>query len=221
MNNPSERGSGTKRSSGLPASLVRLNAGVLRPIDAATVYAYPPLEFSRLANRGLLHKVATGYYAVVPQQSTDRSWLPSLEAAAYGIAAADYGPDAVVLMGLSAARMHGAIPRGLAVAVVAIEKNRNGLALADREAKVTFVRRHTARLDAERLRTDLGGALVTTVEQTLLDLAHRPGLGGIPDEAHGAVRALWPRANSEKLEGMAIDQRLRAALQRARGWAHE
>ncbi len=53
-------------------------------------------------------------------------------------------------MGLSAARLHGAVSRALAVAVVAIEKNRPNVALADRDAYVVFVRRRTARLDAER-----------------------------------------------------------------------
>ena len=33
--------------------------------------------------------------------------------------------------------------------------------------------------------TDLGRALVTSVKQTVLDVAHRPDLGGMPDEARG------------------------------------
>jgi predicted transcriptional regulator of viral defense system len=208
----------TGRASGLPPQLARRPFGVLRPADASAVYAHPPQEFARLADRGLLHKVATGYYAVVPPQSTDRDWLPSLEAVAYGIAAADYGPGAAVLMGLSAARLHGAVPRALTVSVVAVEKNRRNLALLDRSASVVFVRRDTSRLDAERLGTDLGGALVTTLEQTLLDLAHRPDVGAVPDEAQAAARALWPRADAAVLERLAGEQRLRAALRRARTW---
>lgn len=199
--------------------LARRPFGVVRPLDAAAVYARPPQEFSCLAGRGLLHKVATGYYAVVPPHSTDRNWLPGREAVAYGIGAADYGPDAAVLMGLSAARLHGAIPRALGLAVVAIPKNRPRVTLADREAHVLFVRRDTARLDADRLSTDLGGALVRAVEQTLLDLAHRPDVGGVPAEAREAVRALWPRADLAILEQLAGDQRLRTALRRARTWA--
>lgn len=114
-----------------------------------------------------------------------------------------------------------AIPRGVAVAVVAVDKNRPDIALADRPARVQFGRRDTARLDAERTQTDLGPALVTTVEQTLLDLAHRPGLGGIEDEARVAVRGLWPRADEDRLEGIAEQHRLKAALVRARRWRHE
>lgn len=193
--------------------------GVLRPADAGEVYAHPRQEFRRLMLGGVLHRVATGYYAIVPPAAHDMEWLPSLEGSAYGIAAADYGPDAVSLMGLSAARVHGAVPRALGVAVVAAPKQRPGLLLADRHARVTFVRRATDRLEAERVSTDLGSALVTTVEQTLLDLAHRPDLGGVPDEAHAAVAALWSRADAEELDRIAADQRLRAALERARSWA--
>jgi predicted transcriptional regulator of viral defense system len=201
--------------------LARRPFGVLRPADAVEVYANPAKDLARLVDRGSLHKVATGYYAVVPPHSTDRAWLPSVEAAAYGIAAADYGPDGAVLMGLSAARLHGAIPRALEVAVVAVPKNRPSLLLADRDAVVRFVRRDTDRLDAERLDTDLGAALVTTVEQTLLDLAHRPHLGGVPVEASAAIRALWRRADPDHLTEIAGEQRLRSALLRARKLVEE
>lgn len=211
----------TERASGLPAPLARTPFGVLRPVDAASVYARPRQEFQRLTERGVLHRLATGYYAVVPPHSHDRTWQPTLEAAAYGIAAANYGAAGAVLMGLSAARLHGAIPRALAVAVVAIEKNRPTVSLTDRSAEVRFVRRDTTRLRAERMTTDLGTALVTTVEQTLLDLAHRPDLGAVPIEAHDAIRALWPRAVQDELDRIAVDQRLRTALRRARGWVGE
>ncbi len=189
--------------------------GVLRPIDASGVYAQPGPEFLRLTNRGVLHKIATGYYAVVPPQFYDGPWLPSLEAAAYGVGSADYGPKAVVLMGLSAARLHGAIPRALGVAVVAAPKQRPWMMFKDRAATVHFVKRETAVLEAERVLTDLGSALVTSVEQTILDLAHRPQLGGVQDEACAAVRALWIRADQAVLTELAAAQRLRAALARA------
>ena len=190
-------------------------AGVLRPVDGREVYVQPQSEFLRLEERGLLHRVATGYYVRVPPALRGAGWKPTLEAAAFGVAAADYGSDHAVLMGLSAARLHGAIPRALGVAVVAIPKQRRVLNLADRRAQVRFVRRDVARLDAERLPTDLGTALVTGVEQTLLDLAHRPDIGGVEAEAWAAVTALWPRADPEVLEQIAGEQRLRAALKRA------
>lgn len=204
------------RASGLPAQLARRPFRVLRPADATDVYTNPAKDFGRLAHRGRLHRLATGYYAIVPPHSTDRSWLPSLEAAAYGVAAADYGPEGAVLMGLSAARLHGAIPRALAVALVAVPKNRRNLVLTDRDATVEFIRRDVDRLDAERTSTDLGPALVTTVEQTLLDLAHRPHLGGVCTEANTAVQALWARVDTNLIAEIAVAQRLHSALSRAR-----
>lgn len=204
------------RASGLPVALAGTPAGVLRPVDGAAVYVQPQAEFRRLAARGLLHRLATGYYATVPLGRRGARWMPTLEVAAFGIAAADYGSDVAILMGLSAARVHGAIPRALAVAVVAVPKQRPVLKLSDRAAEVRFVRRDVARLDAERLPTDLGTALVTGIEQTLLDLSHRPEIGGVESEAWAAVAALWPRANPDVLENLAAGQRLRAALKRAR-----
>ncbi|WP_179274604.1 MULTISPECIES: hypothetical protein [unclassified Rhodococcus (in: high G+C Gram-positive bacteria)] len=43
-----------------------------------------------------------------------------MEAAAAGIAVSAYGPDDAVVMGASAARLHGAILRALATAVVTV-----------------------------------------------------------------------------------------------------
>ncbi|WP_230598307.1 MULTISPECIES: type IV toxin-antitoxin system AbiEi family antitoxin [Nocardiaceae] len=80
-------------------------------------------------------------------------------------------------MGVSAARLHGAIPRALATAVVAVPTRHDPIRLADREAVIRFVVRDMARLDAERIDTELGAVLVTTAKQTVFDLAMCPGLG--------------------------------------------
>ena len=93
-----------QRAAGLPATLAQSPFGVLRPRDGHDVYVEPRPEFVRLASRGVLHRLATGYYALVPPSAHDRAWLPSLEAAAFGVAAADYGADGAVLMVVSAAR---------------------------------------------------------------------------------------------------------------------
>ncbi len=69
--------------------------------------------------------------------------------------------------------------------------------------------------------TDLGATLVTTIEQTILDLARRPELGGAEAEAMAGVRALWPRADSAELIQIARSQRLGAAADRARAWAEK
>jgi hypothetical protein len=41
--------------------------------------------------------------------------------------------------------------------------------------------------------------MVTTIEQTLLDLIARPTLGGLPEEASAAAQALFPRADHARL----------------------
>lgn len=219
MQSVTHAGRSPSDTTGLPPALGEVPFGVLRPVDGRRAYAVPSPQFARLVRRGVLHKLATGYYAVVPEAERGRRWLPSTEAAAFGIAAADHGPSRVVLMGLSAARLHGAVPRALGVAVVAVPKQRPPLGLADREAEVVFVRRNTDGLDAERVRTDLGSALVTRIEQTVLDLAHRPELGGVPDEARAAARDLLPRCDPALLDELAVRQRRRASLARARASA--
>ncbi|MFL6142848.1 MAG: type IV toxin-antitoxin system AbiEi family antitoxin [Labedaea sp.] len=198
----------------LPPALLRRPMRVLRPQDAAEVYAHPRPEFARLARAGVLHRLAHGYYAVVPEDQIDRAWIPELESAALGIAAADQGVNAVALMGLSAARLHGAIPRALGVAVIAAVGHRTALRLVDRDATVLFVRRDITGLDVERRATELGQVWVTTVEQTLLDLAARPGLGGMPEAARTAIDALLPRADRGVLDELANAQRHRATLDR-------
>ena len=207
------------RSSGLPADLASVAYGVLRPVDAAAVYAHPRAQLARLVDGGLLHALAPGYYAVVPRPLIGAEFRPSLEAAAYGVAAAAFGADEVLLMGLSAARMHGALPRAVSVSVVAVPVQRRVLRLTDRAAEVVFVRRDTARLDGQRMRTDLGTALVTGVEQTVLDLAHRPDVGGLPTEARDAAVTLLDRCDADVLAELAAGQRLEAARRRAVQWA--
>jgi predicted transcriptional regulator of viral defense system len=205
----------------VPRELAGLPMKTLRPQQAAGVYAQPRGEVRRLERRGVLHRLSHGYYVVVPQEHVGTNWMPALETAAAGIATADFGSGAAVLMGVSAARLHGAIPRAISTAVVAVPRQRNTIALADRTAKVQFVKRDTARLDAERMSTELGPTLVTTPEQTVLDLARRPDLGDAADEVRSAVRILLARTDPAVLEELAIAQRARASLRRARGWARD
>ncbi len=187
---------------------------MLRPSDAGCVYAHPRPEFARLERSGALHRVAAGHYAVVPDDRVGVQWLPELEAVALGVAVAAGGVESAALMGLSAARLHGALPRALAVAVVAVSRHRQTLRLTDRDAEVLFVRRDVARLDVQRHGTELSEGWMTTVEQTVLDLAARPGLGGAPPDAKAAVWALLPRADREVLKDLAAAQRRAATLRR-------
>lgn len=89
---------------------------------------------ARLLERGLLHRLTDGYYVVVPPAMVGRGWMPGLETAAAGIASAIYGPDDIVVMGVSAARLHGAIPRALSAATIAVPAQHRPIALSDRSA---------------------------------------------------------------------------------------
>ena len=198
----------------LPASLLRRSLRVLRPQDAAGVYAHPRPEFARLARSGVLHRLATGYYAVVPDGRIGLPWLPDLESSALGIAVSDEGSESVALMGISAARVHGAVPRALGIAVVAAARHRATISLADREASIVFVRRDIKRVDVERRPLELGQGWVTTVEQTIVDLASRPELGGVAGESYDAVRALLPRADQDLLHDLASSQRRAGRVRR-------
>lgn len=202
----------------LPAAFAQVPLRTLRARDAASVYAHPRAELARLADRGVLHRVATGYYVVVPQDRVGRRWLPGLEAAAAGIASAIYGPDDAVLMGISAARLHGAIPRALATAVVAVPGQHRPITLSDRRAIVRFVQRDTNLLDVERVETPLGPVLVTTPEQTVLDLARRPLLGDAEADVPAAIATLYRQSDLDRLEVLAQPQRLVSALRRAELW---
>lgn len=197
---------------GVPPQLARRGQRVFRPRDLSDVYAHPRAEVARLARSGVVRHVATGYYALAPlHRLADPSWVPDLNAVALGIGQADYGPEDVALMGVSAARIHGAIPRRLAVAVVAVPKQRPPL--RTQGARVVFVERDVSRLDVERTDTELGRGWLTTIEQTALDLAARPTLGGIEEpDAHEAVRALALRADWATLESLAAAQHRPAAL---------
>lgn len=210
-----------KHSTAVPASLAALPLGTFRPAQAKHTYAYPAAEVARLHERGLLHRLADGYYVVVPRDMVGRNWMPGLETAAAGIASAIYGQDNIVVMGVSAARLHGAIPRALATATVAVPQQHRPIMLSDRPAIVRFVKRNTQGLDAERYDTELGSTLVTTPEQTILDLAHRPKLGDSEIDVANAVAALHERSDKDRLETLATEQRRNASLQRARTSARQ
>ncbi|MDT7724323.1 MAG: hypothetical protein QOI21_899 [Actinomycetota bacterium] len=204
---------------GVPPELTRRTHRIFRPRDLAGIYAHPRAEVARLARTGAVRRLATGYYALVPQHRLgDPTWVPDLNAVAMGIGQADYGTDAVTLMGVSAARIHGAIPRGLAVAVIAVPKQRPTLRTGD--ALIVFTERDVSRLDVERTETELGSGWVTTPEQTALDLAVRPTLGGIDaSDAEEAVRALAQRMDWTVFEALAAAQHRPGALAATRATA--
>ena len=65
------------RSTVLPSELWRAPLRTLRPQDLAGIYAQPRPEIARLVDRGVLHRVAHGYYILIPPDHVGRTWLPA------------------------------------------------------------------------------------------------------------------------------------------------
>lgn len=204
-----------KMAPGLPAELARAPMRTVRPRDLE-VYTQPRVQLLRLQRHGLLHRMAAGYYAIVPTDRIGTDWMPTVEGAAAGIAAADFGEDGFALMGLTAARMHRAIPRAIAFAVVATPRRRKPLRMEDRTATVHFLTRNPEAIYVERMTTDMGACLVTVPEQTVLDLAHLPQLGDMEQEVWAAIDTLWLGCDQALVAEIARDQRLGAAWRRVR-----
>lgn len=201
------------RQAGLPPELAQAPLRTVRPRDV-TVYAHARPQLARLAESGLLHRLASGFYAIVPQDRVGGSWLPSLEGAAAGIAAAEFGVGRYALMGMTAARLHHTVARAVAVASVAAPRRREPLRLTDRPATIRFFVRDIDAMHVEMLQSDMGGCLVATPEQTVLDLAHLGAAEGLQQEAQSAIQALLPRCDREILDEIAAGQRLKRALNR-------
>lgn len=204
-----------RSSIAMPTALARRANRVLRPRDAAAVYSHPRAEVARLVAAGALRRLTTGYYAIAPlERLGDASWNPELNAVALGIAQADYGTDTVALIGVSAARIHGAIPRALAIAAVAAPRQRPQL--TTELGLVKFAKRDVRRLDLQRVDTELTVGWMTTIEQTLLDLGTRAEVAGLSAaDLREALRSLAIRADWDVLGRLAADQHRPGALRRA------
>lgn len=81
-----------------------------------------------MAAAGAVATPLHGYYVVVPAERVgDRSWRPTIEGFALALAQRVADADGVALMGVSAGRLHGALPRALATAVVVAAEQRRVL----------------------------------------------------------------------------------------------
>jgi hypothetical protein len=186
---------------------------VLKPGAFHDTYTNPWEEFARLTRTGVLAKLAHGHYLLIPEEQRGGYWAPELEGVALGIAVADYGRDQVALMGPTAARVLGAIPRALATATVAVPRQRP--ALETTAGRVQFVTRAVEPLDTQRVTTNITTGWVTTPEQTVLDLADRPYLGDItPATVEEAIRTLAGRCDQQLVARLARAQHKVAAWQR-------
>lgn len=177
--------------------VARAQLRAARPVNLADKYANPRALLRHHAAKGELIRLAPGYY-MAPPDDQPLAWRPTIETAAAAIATTAYPDEDVVLMGLTAARIHGALPRAIGVGIAAIPRQHTPITLDD-GGRVLFVARDTDRLDAVRMPVETGHVLVTTVEQTVLDLARRPTLGGLEVEARGAIANLMPRVDTEYL----------------------
>jgi len=186
-------------------------------MDADEIYTQPALQFRRLKQKGLLLRVAHGYYALIPEPARGGEWRPEIESLALGLGQADYGKNDVALMHLSAGRIHGAIPRAIAVAVLAVPKQRP--ALDTTCGRIIFVKRDVEKLKRMRIETELASGWATNIEQTALDLARRPDLVvGLSQVTRDAACALFPRCREEKLSVIVHEQRMASALARLKTW---
>jgi hypothetical protein len=79
--------------------------------------------------------------------------------------------------------------------------------------EIVFVKRDVRRLDLERVETELTTGWMTTAEQTALDIAARPGLGGIEEsDCRSILRAFAREIDWTLVEELARDQHRPGAL---------
>lgn len=152
-----------------------------------------------LVARGAIARLAHGVYAVPPNGIDAREWRPGLESTALAIATARHGDRRAVLMGIGAARHHGAIPRAIGSTAVAVPTKGQRPLVTD-AGRIHFIPRELSRIEAVLEQTELGPALVSTPEQALFDLLMSPHQGGDPDVAVEASQQILPQVDHEEFE---------------------
>jgi len=201
----------------MKASIASLKKGVLRPHDAKEIYTQPALQFKRLEKTGVLLKLAHGYYLLIPEAMRGKAWRPEIEALALALGQADYGKNEVALMHISAARIHGAIPRAIALAVLAVPKQRP--MLETKLGRIIFVKRNVSELRRMRIDTELGSGWATNLEQTTLDLAKRENLiVDFKEVVQEAAVTLFLRIGSEKLSAFATETDMAPSFSKVESW---
>ena len=202
---------GSRHQGFIPDILGLTGNRVIRTRDLRTFYSNPANEAGRLAQHGILLKLSNGYYVIVPEERRNGGWRPAIEDVALGIGVADYGAERAPLVGPSAARVLGALPRALSVGVLAAPVHRSPLKTT--AGQVVFSFQKIERLDVQRTRTELVTGYASTAEQCVLDLAARPTLGGIsPSLAAEARQALLRQCDLHLVASLAQSQHRRAAL---------
>lgn len=190
--------------------IARMPLRTTRWQDVDDVEVNAARKLKRLEEMGAVTRIANGVYTVPPNGVDGRRWKAPLEAAALALATVRFGERQAVLMGLSAARHWGAIPRALGVAQVAVSgATSRPMRLLDGTA-VTFVVRDLTRLDAVVERTALGDALITTPAQTFYDLLARGRHNGDAEATQEGITNLTHRVTQDEIAAIA-DRHLRVA----------
>ena len=179
----------------------------------------PDTELRRLTDNGSLLHLSKGFYALVPEgrRGENTPWRPTIEGAAIGMAAALYGPEAVSLIGPSAARVHRCYSRALGEAYVTAPKS-----LRQRDTivgKIRFITRDITKMDTVRIETDLGPGWTTSIEQTSLDLFRgRPEWHLTDVTRTEMIRRLADRIDWDLIDEIAETTRGIKTLHRLRAW---
>ena len=193
----------------------------VRPADLVGTFVNPRAVMRDRAAKGEVHKLAYGIYVAVPDDAHDQArWRPGLEAAAAAVGTAVFGDRGAAVMGMAAARLLGAAPRARGHAMVAAPRRHRDVILTDRrDAVVRFAQRDLAVIDTQPVATELGVALTTTPEQTLVDLARDRTV--VEADWHAAMLGLGRTADWARVEELAAMQRGRTVtepvLRRIRG----
>jgi hypothetical protein len=179
----------------------------VKPADLAEQYVNPRAVLRDRAAKGEVHKVAYGTYIAVPDDAHDQGrWRPGLEAAAAAVATAIFGDRGAALMGMTAARVLGAAPRARGHATVAAPRRHRDVTLTDRrDGVIRFVQRDLDALDLQPIATELGIAMVTTPEQTLVDLARDRTVNDA--DRHATMLALGRTADWDRVDALVAAQR--------------
>lgn len=178
----------------------------VRPVMLEGHYANPRKELIRMRNAGQVVQIAPGTYTAKPDDiPRETTWRPTLEEAAMAYATAQYANRIPVLYGIGAARFHHAIPRAIGVTVIAVPEQHRPVTMTD-GGRIIFTTTDVNRLEARYEKGRIGGFLVTTPEQTLLDLLDRPNLGGMPAEATAAARTLTATVDHERVHQLAAQR---------------
>jgi len=173
-----------------------------------------PSAFRDFARRGVVIRVARGSYVLVPEASRapDTKWRPPIESVALGLASVVHGRSNVALIGPSAARVHGCLPRPLQVGMASYPSTRTR-EVTTIVGTVQLFARPIEKMDVVRFESDFGAGMVTSVEMTMLDLVSGADKWSIERSDLGeALRLLAAKANWEIAEQVANRYRRATAL---------